>query len=241
VEKKLQVYYEEKCKMDLSKPSTHRSVRQLKQKILENYETLAVRQILKTDVKKYFPSIAAKKLDEDELEDLVKIGLIYEANNQWKFAHQTYGEYGFKKFLDKNFDDENCAKFVVEVVLVEPSYQVIRTFMNFWIFEKVNEKTCAVYREMLLESSVKGKETPLLFAGREGNENIFCFLYSALATKTEYFIRRKSEIEDYLLKVPKEGYRSKIFPYTAFVYYFRNCEDTFGILCKIQKDFHVKF
>ncbi len=241
VEKKLQVYYEEKCRMILSNPQTKRTIKQLKQKILENYETLAVRQILKTDVEKYFSSIAARKLDEDELEDLVKVGLIYQIGNQWKFAHQTYAEYGFKKFLDKSFDDENCAKFIVGLVLVKPSYQVIRTFMNFWILEKVNEETCAVYQKMLLESSIEGKETPLHVAGREGNENMFCFLYSALAAKTQYFESKMSKIQDYLLKIPNKDWKSEIYPYTAFVNYFQHCEDHFNILSKVQSNFGEEF
>ncbi len=234
VEKKLQVYYEEKCKMIVSSPQISNVIKQGKQKILENYETLAVRQILKTDVEKHFPSIAAKKLDEDELKDLVKVGLIYEVKSQWKFAHQTYAEYGFNKFLDKNFDDENCAKFIVEVVLVDPSYQVIRTFMNFWILEKVNEKTCAVYQKILLESSIKGKKTLLHVACWEGNENCFCFLYSALAAKTENFETKKSKIENYLLEMTKHGY-------IALVYYFQYCHDDFNILPKIHSDFGVMF
>ncbi len=241
VEKKLQVYYEEKCRMVLSNPQTKRAIKQMKQKILENYETLAVRQILKIDVEKYFPSIAAKKLDEEELEDLVKVGLVYKVKNQWKFAHQTYAEFGFKKFLDKNFDDENCAKFVVEVVLVNQSYQVIRTFMNFWILEKVNEKTCAVYQKMLLESSIRGKETPLHVAGREGIENIFCFLYSALAARTQYFQSKMSKIQTFLLKMPEDDRCFEIYPYTAFVEYYRLCEDHFNILSKVQNDFGIKF
>jgi ankyrin repeat protein len=242
VEKKLQVYYEEKCRMILSNPQASNLIKQMKQKILENYETLAVRQILKTDVEKYFSSIAAKEIDKLGLEDLVKIGLVYKANNQWKFSHQTYAEYGFKKFLDKNFDDENCAKFIVEVVLVDPSYQVIRTFMNFWIWEKVNEKTCAVYQNSLLESSIRlNKGTPLHVAGREGNENIFCFLYSALAKKTQYFESMKMEIQDYLLKMPKTDSNSRIHSYTAFVHYFHYCEDHLNILSQVQSDFGVEF
>jgi hypothetical protein len=113
--------------------------------------------------------------------------------------------------------------------------------MNFWIFEKVNEKTCAVYQKMLLESNIKGKETPLHFAGREGNENIFCFLYSALATKTEYFKSRKSKIENFLLEVPKRDRDSKIYPYTAFVEYFKTCNDNFNILSKVQNYFGEDF
>ncbi len=240
VEEKLQVYYEEKCGMILSNPQTSRSIKQMKQKILENYETLAVRQILKTDVENFFPLIAAKKLDKAELEDLVSIGLVYEVNNQWKFAHQTYAEYGFKKFLDKNFDDENCAKFIVEVVLIDRSYQVIRTFMNFWILEKVNEKTCAVYQKILLESSIESEGTPLHFAGREGNENLFCFFYSALAINTENSEIR-AKIQNYLLKIAKNYYNSERFLYTGFVQYFRYCEDHLNILPKVQSDFGVEF
>jgi hypothetical protein len=120
------------------------------------------------------------------------------------------------------------------VALVDPSYQVIRTFMNFRILEKVNEKTCAVYQKMLVESSIGSRGTPLHVAGDEGNENIFCFLYSALATKIENFESNKSEIEDYLLKVPN-------YNYSAFVYYFRNCNDTFNILFQVQTDFGFEF
>jgi hypothetical protein len=122
----------------------------MKQKILE-----------KTDVEKYFLSSAANKLDEDEQEDLVKVGLFYKAENEWKFAHQTYVEYGLKKILDKNFDDKKCAKFIVEVVLVVPSYRVIRTFMNFWILEKVNEKNCAVYQKFYWKVQSRAKKRPL--------------------------------------------------------------------------------
>jgi hypothetical protein len=109
--------------------------------------------------------------------------------------------------------------------------------MNFWIWEKVSEKTCAVYQKILLESSIEGKETPLHLAGRMGNENIFCFLYSALATKTENFEGKRTEIENYLLKMPKEDFNS----YTAFVDYFCNCEDHFNILSKVQSNFGVEF
>jgi hypothetical protein len=56
VEKKLRIYYEEKSGMDLSKPQVKKTVRQGTQIIMENYETLAVQQILKTDVAKHFPN-----------------------------------------------------------------------------------------------------------------------------------------------------------------------------------------
>jgi hypothetical protein len=85
------------------------------------------------------------KIAEDDLEDLVKIGLVYEVNNEHKFSHQTYGEFGFNKFFARNFNDEDCAKFIVEVVLVDPSYRIIRSFTNFWILEKLDQKTFEIY------------------------------------------------------------------------------------------------
>jgi hypothetical protein len=56
VEKKLRIYYEEKSGMDLSKPQVKKTVQQGTQIIMENYETLAVQQILKSDVAKHFPN-----------------------------------------------------------------------------------------------------------------------------------------------------------------------------------------
>jgi hypothetical protein len=173
------------------------------------------------------------KIAADDLEDLVKVGLVYEVNKVHKFSHQTYGEFGFNKFLDRNFDDEDCAKFIVEVVLVEPSYRIIRAFLNFWILEKLDQKTFEIYQKKLLASSVGSKaETPLHVAGQEGNENIFWFLYSSLASKTREFENKKKEIENYLLKFLK---------CSALAIYFQNCTDSFDVLTKIENDFGTDF
>jgi hypothetical protein len=48
----------------------------------------------------------------------------------------------------------------------------------------------------LLESSVEWNERPLHVAGREGNENIFWFLYSSLAAKL-----RISKVKNTILKI----------------------------------------
>jgi hypothetical protein len=102
---------------------------------------------------------------------------MYQVGKDFKFSHQTYGEFGFNKFLRNNFDDEDCAKFISEVVLVDESYRIIRSFVNFWILQKIDGKTCAMYQKKLLESSVEDRKerTPLHVAGEEGNQNIFWF------------------------------------------------------------------
>ncbi len=237
VEKKLEIYFKEKCKMDLSNVRIRKKNEKEQKVIRENFEKLAVQEILKTDLEKHLPEFKAKKIDEDELEDLVKIGLMYQIGKDFKFSHQTYGEFGFNKFLRNNFDDEDCAKFILEVVLVDESYKIIRAFVNFWILEEIKSgKTCAMYQKKLLESSGKGKRTPLHVAGREGNQNIFWFLYSSLVAKTEDFENKRSKIQRYFLKLPKDGY-----DYTAFVYYFWNCDDSFDLLKAIQRDFGSGF
>jgi hypothetical protein len=182
------------------------------------------------------------KIAADDLEDLVKVGLVYEVNNEHKFNHQTYGEFGFNKFLDRNFDDEDCAKFIVEVVLVDPSYRIIRAFLNFWISEKLDQKTFEIYQKKLLASSTKEDEgeTPLHVAGQEGNENIFWFLYSSLASKTRDFENKKKEIENFLLKFSKSSDVSSKC-YSALAKYFQNCTDSFDVLTKIENDFGIEF
>jgi hypothetical protein len=92
-----------------------------------------------------------------------------------------------------------------------------------------------MYQKKLLESSVEGRRetTPLHVAGEEGNQNIFQFLYSSLAAKTEDFENKKSIIQSYFLKL--DGY------YTAFVFYFRHCDDSFDLLNAIQRDFGSEF
>jgi hypothetical protein len=99
------------------------------------------------------------------------------------------------------FDDGDCAKFIVEVVLVDPSYQIIRSFMDYWILQKLGQKTFEIYRNIILSARLeRNGKTPLHVAGEEGNENIFRFLYSSLASRTQDFECQKSEIEHYLLK-----------------------------------------
>jgi hypothetical protein len=161
-------------------------------------------------------------------------------NKEHKFSHQTYGEFGFNKFLDRNFDDEDCAKFIVEVVLVDPSFRIIRSFLNFWILQKLDQKTFEIYQKKLLASSVGSKgETPLHVAGQEGNENIFRFLYSSLASKTQEFENKKKEIENFLLKFSYLRGSSKC--YSALAFYFQNCTDSFDVLTKIEIDFGIDF
>jgi hypothetical protein len=171
----------------------------------------------------------------------VKVGLVYEVNKLNKFSHQTYGEFGFNKFLDRNFDDEDCSKFIVEVVLVDPSFRIIRSFMNFWILGKLDQKTFEIYRNKLLSSSAGSKgETALHVAGQEGNENIFWFLYSSLASKTQDFENKKKEIEIFLLKFSKSSDVSSEC-YSALAFYFQNCTDSFDVLTKIENDFGIDF
>jgi hypothetical protein len=236
VDKKLEIYFKEKCKMDLSNPKIKKKNEKDRKEIHKNFETLAVQEILKTDLEEHLPKFQVKKIDKDELEVLVQVGLIYQIGENFNFSHQTYGEFGFNKFLRNNFDDEDCAKFISEVVLVDRSYKIIRSFVNFWILEKIDEKTCAMYQKKLLESPGEDRrgKTPLHMAGREGNQNIFCFLYSSLAAKTENFENKKSKIQSYLLKLDYGDY-------TAIVYYFWNCDDSFDLLNAIQRDFGSDF
>jgi hypothetical protein len=236
VDKKLQVYYEENCGMDPSKSGTKMTIQREKKKIFETYETLAVQQILKTDLGIHLPTFRAKKIDEDDLEVLVQVGLVYKINNEFKFVHQTYGEFGFNKFLDRNLDNKECAIFICKVVLIDSSYRIIRSFVNAWILDRADEKTCEMYQKRLLKSSVKGREeTQLHVAGLDGNQNIFWFLYSSLVAKTKYYKSKKSDLKNYLLRI------DDCPGYTALVYYFRYCNDDSDILSAIHKDLKAKF
>jgi hypothetical protein len=179
VDERIEVYFKDKCMMDLSSPMAKRNYIRMKKEILKNLETIAVQQILKTGLQKHLPSFKAGKFDEEQLEDLTRVGLIYEVDQEMKFVHQTYGDFGFNNYLKGHFDDEDCSEFIDQVVLVDDSYQIIRSFMDCWILEKMNETTLENYGKYLL--NVKdAKRTPFHVAGREGNEKIIAFLYRSL-------------------------------------------------------------
>jgi hypothetical protein len=221
--KKLEKHFEENGICD-------QEVEQKKFEILMNYKKIAVENILKSDLKKYFPSFEVAILDKEKLEVLRQVGLI----RQERKFYETFGEWCLNRFLDDHFNDEDCSKFIVEVVLEEESYKIIRFFMNFWILKKESQECFRTYQKRLLDcSEYKIKTTPLHIAGREGNANIFWFLYLSL-TKGGSFQDKKGEIEEYLMKRQK-------YDYTAFVNYFCNCHDTFNILDNIKISFGIDF
>jgi hypothetical protein len=201
-EKKIIIYYEEKRKCDPTNKHIKADIERAKIQILNDYAIFAVQKVLKSDVKNHFPSFNTEVLDKDKLEILKTVGLVYEVNGKMRFEHQTYLEFCFNKFLADHFDKEDCSKFIVEVVLVDDSYKIIRLFINCWILEKTDkkkvtdeatlksdensEKLFNMYTKKLLVSTKKEQETPLNVAAREGNKNIFWFLYSSLTKQTDF-------------------------------------------------------
>jgi hypothetical protein len=218
--------------MDPTKPGTKRIVQQRSRQIYRNFKTLAVQQILKSDLPRYFPAFRGQ-IDDDELEDLVRIGLLHRIENEYKFVHKAYGDFGFNKFLRNHFDEEFCSRFIVDVVLVDDGYRNFRGFVDFWILEKVGPVTGELYQRMLLDGGGQST-TQLHVAGRAGHENIFWFLYLSLASKTEQFKSRQLEIQDYLLKLSEDGH-------TAFLDYFQNCDDNYDLLSNILMNFGSEF
>jgi hypothetical protein len=108
------------------------------------------------------------------------------------------------------------------------------------LFESDNEEVTDSSDEDKFSDSESETETPeettqLHVAGKERNQNIFRFLYSSLAAKTENFENKKSKIQSYFLKLDEED------EYTAIVYYFRYCDDSFDLLKAIQRDFGSGF
>jgi hypothetical protein len=188
---------------------------------------LAIHQILKGDLRKYLPSADFEDLVDEVMEVLVEVGLIYVVNDKEKFVHQTYVEWCFNNYLKKHFKDEDCSKFIVDVVLVEENYRIIRSFVNYWIAEYMEEQSYTIYQGVLLANPASEK-SPIRVSGEEGNEEIFHFLYSSL-TKTES-PKTSQDIQTYLTQ-----------PNLAFVPYFQNCTDKFQLLQEMQIDLGLDF
>jgi hypothetical protein len=235
VAKSFDIYFKEKCGMDPKNANNRRRINQEKTKILGNYKIYAIQEFLKKDAAKFFPSLANKKFSDFEIEEMVKVGLIYKTDDGYKFVHQTFAENLFTLHLMENFEQPKVAEFIVHFVFVEEKFQVIRSFVDFWIEEKISPGNCETYSEALLAESPAEHTTPIHVSAEEQNSKILKFVYNCL-TKNSKFDSDKSKVEIYLFKSKKRGWKiPAIFDLIAW------SENLNQILDSVRKDFGQKF
>jgi hypothetical protein len=233
ISKSFDIYFREKCGMDVKKAINKRRCEEEKRKILENYKIFAIQQFLKKDAEKFFPILANRKFSDFEIEEMVKVGLIYKTEDGYKFVHQTFAENLFTLHLKENFEQPEVAEFVVNFVLVEGNFQVIRSFVEFWIDEKMKNQIYRTYFKVFLTEAPVKDTTPIHVSLLEQNSKILKFIYNCLAKNSNTDIE-KSKVKNYFFECDKQK-----FP--AIFYLVRWSENLSQFLDSVKRDFGSEF
>jgi hypothetical protein len=227
------IYFTEKCGMDPKNPIKYIEMKKQETRILGNYKIYAIQEFLKKDAAKFFPNLANKKFSDFEIEEMAKVGLIYKTEDGYKFVHQTFAENFFTLHLMENFEQPKVAEFIVYSVFVEEKFQVIRSFVDFWIEEKMNQGNYDTYYRILLSEGSAEKTTPIHVSAKEQNSKIIEFIYNCL-TKNSKFDSNKSKVEKYFFKCDDE----KVPAICALITWSQNLNQ---ILNSVRKNFGQKF
>jgi hypothetical protein len=179
ISKSCHVYFKEKCGIDEKKMKNRKIIENLRKKIIENYKIYAIQQFLQMDARIFFQEVAKKSFDDDEIEDMVKVGLIYKTEAGYKFTHQTFAENLFTLYLKDHFDEEEVIKFIVDEVFIERRYNIIRSFIEYWIEEKMARQSYENFCNFILESSAK-HTTPVHVLSEDQNPKTLYFIYNCL-------------------------------------------------------------
>jgi hypothetical protein len=234
VAKSFHIYFTEKRGINVKNAINRKKCNEEKRIILENYKIYAIQEFLKKDAAKFFLSLANRKFSEFEIEEMVKVGLIYKTDDGYKFVHQTFAEYLFTLHLMKNFEQPMVAKFIVNFVFIEEKFEVIRSFVEFWVEEKKSPENCETYFEVLSECPAE-HTTPIHVSAKEQNSKIIDFIYNCL-TKNSKFASGKSKVVEYLFKFEKSNLKAPaIFDLLTWP------ENLNQVLDSVRKDFGEKF
>jgi hypothetical protein len=166
---------------------------------------------------------------------MLKVGLIYKTDNGYKFVHQTIVENLFTLHLMKNFDQPKVAQFIVHSVFIDEKFQIIRSFIDDWIEEKMTAPIYDVYYRILLSEGPVEHTTPIHVSGKEQNSKIIEFIYNCL-TRNSKFDHEKSKVQKYLFETKKSGWKVP-----AIFYLITWSENLHQILDSVRKDFGQKF
>lgn len=125
------------------------------------------------------PKILKKILTQEEIENILslqineKTGIIDFIENKFKFVHETFAEYFFSICLMENLEQRNFQEILIEYVLIEDEFDLLREFIDSNVKIKTNNLN---FDNFKIEKYFECVHT----AAYEGNEQIVRFLVDKL-------------------------------------------------------------
>lgn len=211
VGKKIERYLTEKLRLDLSIKRNRKIAESEKRNLMNLYMKMSQKLIM--------PQIFYENFEftQDELEEMRKCGLVL-STSELKFIHRTIAEYFVSLTVQEKFINEKIAKFVVEEILYEDKFRLIRNFLNDFIVKF--DSGLEVYGKILVECRVECKHL-VKMACRENNSEIITYIFKSL------FTLRSKSARDLVIEI-LEG------DFTYF--YIKEVNDNLNILNLVQKE-----
>jgi hypothetical protein len=124
VDRKFEFFLQGKCRLECSNATILRLVRDFRRKTSNSYKKFAIQQIFEEN----FDQFA-----NDDLDDMLKVGLIGGVGKNLNFTHTCYFYYFVAKYIIEktkdNRDDEDTKK-IINKVLKRPDHALIRLFLH---------------------------------------------------------------------------------------------------------------
>jgi hypothetical protein len=227
IDKMIERHLIEKSKMDPTNVRVKNTMKNEKKLLKKLHGTHALRVLFNLKILKMFPKWMVKPLTDIQYDNIINCGIIAKVNNQYVAIHFTFIEHFVAETLTENLDDDRVADVVVNKVLVEDGYKVVRMFINNQIRKVINSESLRVCQEIIGTSK---NAKALCVVAEEGNAEIFEFLLNSLMAESEV----DSKIVQQILKSTFEGS-------ICFFYYFHRCDPNMNMLQQLKDSFCLNF
>lgn len=225
VEKSFEIYCTKQIGMDRNNPNFKIKIKELE----DLHIKLAFKVLLPKIFYKVFPYFFGFN---DNITKFIKSGLVVYENGQFKFCHLTTAEYLVVKYIKDNFRERHVFKFICKTVLINANCFLIRSFLNEFFSEIVNDEN----KKFLKDFICKNYEI-LNVAAKEANYETFKVLFNVLIEDEQHHFKNwnhQRKIRKLFTAKDKSGF-------TLFYNLLYFCENPIEIMEKLKNKIGIKF
>ncbi|KAJ3646953.1 hypothetical protein Zmor_024509 [Zophobas morio] len=144
IDEKINNFYKDKLAFDFKNPHMVSRIREEKQKILGNYERVALKVIFSEEILKQL-NVACEQQKDENLEKCVSIGLVSEFQNDVAlFIHSSFAEYLVARYFSKNL---NIFCDILGDLMFNTKYNNVRFFFDMLLVKNCKAHIAVLYRK----------------------------------------------------------------------------------------------
>lgn len=225
VAQKIRIYLMERAHVDPRVGAAQNYMENYKQYLLKLHQKFSVRIILDQELLRLLN--VDTSLSDEELDLLSKCGIANDVDGKPHLLHKTFGEFFIVLFLLAHASDGHIPTLLMEHVLYEDRFKVVRTFLNCCTSKiKVTEILGNTVRQHYW--SYRFYENSFTVSIRENHKNILAFLIDTLLA---FSGKEESELTQKIFTLKT----------TPLSDYYQHFVDDSNILDKLEKCFGLEF